>query len=105
LLTGQLLDYRTFTYTYLLADNASREAVIIDPVYEQVDRDVKLVNELGLTLLYGSEYSTMHTHTTILRPSWILSRTTRVSWHQKDLLQQGIVNGIGISWAICKSAP
>jgi len=59
LLTGQLLDYRTFTYTYLLADNASREAVIIDPVYEQVDRDVKLVNELGLTLLYGSEYNTV----------------------------------------------
>jgi len=51
----QLLDYRTFTYTYLLADNASREAVIIDPVYEQVDRDIKLINELGLTLIYGSE--------------------------------------------------
>jgi len=49
------LDYRTFTYTYLLADNATREAVIIDPVYEQADRDVKLVNELGLKLLYGSE--------------------------------------------------
>jgi len=51
----QLLDYRTFTYTYLLADSATREAVIIDPVYEQADRDVKLVNELGLKLLYGSE--------------------------------------------------
>lgn len=48
-----LLDYRTFTYTYLLADSATREAVIIDPVYEQADRDVKLVNELGLKLLYG----------------------------------------------------
>lgn len=49
----QLLDYRTFTYTYLLADSASREAVIIDPVYEQAERDVKLVHELGLKLLYG----------------------------------------------------
>lgn len=48
-----LLDYRTFTYTYLLADSASREAVIIDPVYEQAERDVKLVHELGLKLLYG----------------------------------------------------
>jgi len=38
-----------------LADSASKEAVIIDPVYEQVDRDVKLVNELGLNLLYGSK--------------------------------------------------
>ena len=42
---------------------------------------------------------------------WILSRTTQVSWHQKgktktnvDFLEQGIVSGNGISWAICKSA-
>jgi len=41
---------------------------------------------------------------------WILSVTTRMSWHQKgktnlDLLEQKIVSGSGISWAICKSAP
>jgi len=41
---------------------------------------------------------------------WILSRTTRVNRHQKgktnlDLLEQDIVTGSGISWAICKSAP
>jgi len=52
-------------------------------------------------------YST-HTHTTILRPSSILSGTTRVSWHQKgktnlDLLEQEIVSGSGISRT--KSAP
>jgi len=52
-----------------------------------------------------------HTHThNILRPSLILSGTTRVSWHQKgktnlDLLQQETVSGSGISSAICKSAP
>jgi len=51
-----LLDYRTFTYTYLLADGSSGDAVIIDPVYEQVDRDVKLVKELGLNLLFGGKY-------------------------------------------------
>jgi len=39
-----------------------------------------------------------HTHTTILRPSWILSGTTRVSQHQKgktnlDLLEQETVIG------------
>jgi len=37
------------------------------------------------------------TLSTILRPSWILSKTTRVSWHQKgksnlDLLEQKIVS-------------
>ena len=57
-----------------------------------------------------------HTHTpTILRPFWILSRTARVSQHQKgktrkvktnlDLLEQDMVSGSGISWAISKSAP
>jgi len=49
----QLLDYRTFTYTYLLADTATGEAVIIDPVYEQAERDATLVKELGLNLIYG----------------------------------------------------
>ena len=39
---------------------------------------------------------------------WILSGTTWVSLYQKgkaslDLLEQEIVSGIGISWAICKS--
>jgi len=43
---------------------------------------------------------------------WILSGTTWVSWYQKgktktnlDFLEQEIVSGSGISWAICKSAP
>lgn len=48
-----LLDYRTNTYTFLLADAETREAVIIDPVYEQAERDVNLVKELNLNLIYG----------------------------------------------------
>ena len=57
-------------------------------------------------------YKTTHTltHTIVSRLFWILSRTTRVSRYQKgktnlDLLEQEIVSGSGISWAICKSAP
>jgi len=49
----QLFDHETWTYTYLLADEASREAVIIDPVKEQLSRDLKLIDELGLTLRYA----------------------------------------------------
>jgi sulfur dioxygenase len=49
----QLFDSRTSTYTYLLADNASKEAVLIDPVLELVDRDVTLVKELGLKLVFA----------------------------------------------------
>jgi len=60
--------------------------------------------------MHARMHARTHTHTTILRPSWTLSRTTPVSRHQKgqtnlDLLEQEIMSGSGISWAICKSAP
>ncbi|KAK2844924.1 hypothetical protein Q5P01_011583 [Channa striata] len=45
-----LFESESSTYTYLLADRDSREAVLIDPVLETVDRDLKLINELGLSL-------------------------------------------------------
>lgn len=53
----QLFDRETSTYTYLLADPDTREAVLIDTVREQVDRDRRLLDELGLTLRY-----TLDTH-------------------------------------------
>ena len=39
----QLLDPRSSTWTYLLADDATRDAVLIDPVFEQYTRDAALV--------------------------------------------------------------
>lgn len=48
----QLIDYETNTYTYIIADKDTKEAVIIDPVYEMASRDAKLINELGLTVKY-----------------------------------------------------
>lgn len=53
----QLFDQTSWTYTYLLADEDTREAVIIDPVVERVGRDMALLDELRLKLLY-----TMDTH-------------------------------------------
>jgi len=52
-----------------------------------------------VTEIYILIQSLSLTHTDILRPSWILSRTTRVSWHQKgktslDLLQQVIMMAV-----------
>lgn len=47
----QLFESESSTYTYLLADTDTREAVLIDPVLETVDRDLKLINELGLKLI------------------------------------------------------
>jgi len=57
LIFRQLFDQQSATYTYLLADRKSSEAVIIDPVFEQARRDAALVEELGLRLLY-----TLDTH-------------------------------------------
>lgn len=55
MLFRQMLDYETFTYTYLLADEKTKEAVLIDSVYEQASRDAKLIKELGLDLKYLME--------------------------------------------------
>jgi sulfur dioxygenase len=51
----QLFDYETYTYTYLLADEDTREAILIDPVKEQLERDLKLIKELKFDLKYSLE--------------------------------------------------
>lgn len=48
-----MFEAESSTYTYLLADEVSKEAILIDPVLETVDRDIKLADELGLKLIYG----------------------------------------------------
>lgn len=48
----QLFEAESSTYTYLLGDNDTKEAVLIDSVLETVDRDLKLIGELGFTLKY-----------------------------------------------------
>tara|TARA_B110001454_G_C12723306_1_gene436443 strand:- start:48061 stop:49494 length:1434 start_codon:yes stop_codon:yes gene_type:complete len=49
----QLFESESSTYTYLIADKKTKEAAIIDPVLETVDRDLKLIDELGLKLIYA----------------------------------------------------
>ena len=57
LIFRQLFDPQSSTYTYLLADGESREAVLIDSVFEQAGRDAALIRELGLKLIW-----TLDTH-------------------------------------------
>ena len=47
----QVFDTKTYTYTYLIASAKGREAVIIDPVLENVDEYIQLLNELDLKLV------------------------------------------------------
>jgi sulfur dioxygenase len=60
----QFIDPETSTHTYLLADERSREAVLIDTVLEQFDRDRTLLRELDLTLRYTLETHVHADHVT-----------------------------------------
>ena len=49
----QLFDDNSSTFSYLLWDQDTKDAVVIDPVDLQVDRDLREVKDLGLHLHYG----------------------------------------------------
>src|SRR5579864_4341507 len=63
LIFRQLFDPQSSTYTYLLGDSRG-EAVLIDPVFEQVHRDAALVGELGLRLIWTLETHVHADHVT-----------------------------------------
>ena len=47
----QVFDKKSSTYTYLIASSKGREALIIDPVLENVEEYLKLLTELDLRLV------------------------------------------------------
>ncbi len=51
----QLFDPDSSSYTYLLFDESSREALIIDPVDSQLERDLAVLRQYGLKLLWTIE--------------------------------------------------
>ena len=71
LIFRQLFDPQSSTYSYLLADPLSRDAVLIDPVFEQVRREVALIEELGLRLRLTIE---THVHADHVTGAWLLRR-------------------------------
>jgi glyoxylase-like metal-dependent hydrolase (beta-lactamase superfamily II) len=73
MLFRQLWDAESSTYTYLLADPASREAVLIDTVREKLDRDLGLVRELGLDLRYVLD---THVHADHVTAAGAIARRT-----------------------------
>jgi glyoxylase-like metal-dependent hydrolase (beta-lactamase superfamily II)/rhodanese-related sulfurtransferase len=71
LIFRQLIDPQSSTYTYLLGDSKSAQAVLIDPVFEQARRDAALVGELGLRLIGTLE---THVHADHVTGAWLLKR-------------------------------
>lgn len=55
MLFRQLFDKESSSYTYLIADITTQEAVLVDPVLDQFNRDLSLLKDLGLSLRYCLE--------------------------------------------------
>ena len=73
LIFRQLFDADSSTYTYLLADPDTKEAVLIDPVFEQHLRDRALLEELDLKLLYTLD---THCHADHVTGAWLMQQAT-----------------------------
>ena len=73
LMVKQLFDRESCTCTYLLADPKTQEGALIDPVREQFERDMQIINELGIELLYAIE---THPHADHVTSSGKIRQTT-----------------------------
>lgn len=69
----QLFDPTTWTYTYLIADDKSKEAAFIDPVNTHLDIYLNLLKEHGLKLIYSLE---THVHADHITASGLLRQHT-----------------------------
>jgi len=69
----QLFDAASSTYTYLLGDPQTRQAVIIDTVFEQHFRDRALIEELRLMLIASLD---THCHADHVTGAWLMQQAT-----------------------------
>ena len=67
----QLAHQPSSTYSYLLADKATGQALLIDPVFEQSALHAALLAELGLTLKWTLE---THVHADHVTGAWLLKQ-------------------------------
>lgn len=74
----QLFDRESCTYTYLVADDETREALLVDTVREHVARDLGLIADLGLKLVNILE---THVHADHVTGAGDLRRQTGARTH------------------------
>ena len=111
LIFRQLFDATSSTYTYLLADRASGQALLIDPVYEQARRDAALIAELDLTLLWTLD---THVHADHVTGAWLLRERlgSRIALARSSgaegadrLLEHGERIEFGARWLTARATP
>lgn len=69
MLFRQLFDQVSSTYTYLLADEGTREALLVDTVFEQHARDAALIRELELRVVAVLD---THCHADHVTGAWLM---------------------------------
>jgi len=87
LIFRQFFEKESSTYTYLLGDSQSREAILIDPVDVTVDRDLAIARDLGLYVKLGINTHAHADHVTgtaILREK-ITSTTASGIWRRRGM--------------------
>jgi glyoxylase-like metal-dependent hydrolase (beta-lactamase superfamily II)/rhodanese-related sulfurtransferase len=99
----QLFDPISCTYTYLAYDQNTKDAVLIDPVFEFFLRDDALIQELGLTLKYTLE---THIHADHVTSAWLfkIKRNSEIAISRESgaknsdrLLSHGDIISVGQS--------
>jgi glyoxylase-like metal-dependent hydrolase (beta-lactamase superfamily II) len=107
----QLFDRESSTYTYLVADEKTGEAALVDPVVEHVERDLKLIAELGCRLV--SVFDT-HVHADHVTGAGTLRERTAAKTHVSarggapcaDVeMSDGHVTGVGSVAITARSTP
>ena len=78
----QLFERESSTYTYLLAGEKSREALLIDPVKSEVPKYLQLIEELGLELVTAVDTHVHADHITALGDLRAVSSCTTIMGRQ-----------------------
>ncbi|KAG8433806.1 hypothetical protein GDO86_012248 [Hymenochirus boettgeri] len=111
LIFRQLFEPVSCTYTYLLADRATKEAVLIDPVLEKAERDAKLIKDLGLNMIYAAN---THCHADHITGTGVLKKLipgsksviSKDSGARADIyIQEGDHIKFGQFWLEARSTP
>lgn len=85
----QLFDLTSSTYTYLLGCEQTQQAILIDPVFERAQRDLALLNELGLTLVASLD---THCHADHVTAAWFLKQKTGCKIASAEVIQASDVD-------------